>query len=103
MSARNVEQEFDALKSDFGKLSADLASLTQAVRDTAGQGAEDHLAKARAVAGQAGEDAHAAAAALGAQGREGIAAATRQIRERPLTSILICFGLGVVLGKLLDR
>lgn len=103
MSTRNVEQEFDALKSDFGKLGTDLASLTTAMRDLAGQGALDNLAKLKAAAGQAHEDVHAAAAALGARGRDGMAAAVQQVRDRPLTSILICFGLGLVIGKLIDR
>lgn len=103
MPARNVEQEFDALKLDFGKLSDDLVSLTAAMRELIDQGARDSAAKLRTAAGQAHEDIHAAAAALGARGKEGVAAAAQQIRERPLTSILIGFGLGFVLGKLFDR
>ncbi|MBY0431283.1 MAG: hypothetical protein K2Q10_08805 [Rhodospirillales bacterium] len=103
MSARNVEQEFDALKSDFSKLSSDLASLTDAIRNLTGQDAQDYLAKMRAVVGQANEGVEATASALGARGREGIASVAQHMRERPLTSILICLGLGVVIGKLIDR
>jgi ElaB/YqjD/DUF883 family membrane-anchored ribosome-binding protein len=29
--------------------------------------------------------------------------AAQHVRERPLASILICFGLGLVIGKLIDR
>jgi len=103
MSARNVEQEFDTLKSDFGKLSSDLASLTTALRDLAGDGAQDYVAKLRAATSHANGNVQAAAAALGARGREGLEAAVEHVRERPLTSILICFGLGLVIGKLIDR
>ena len=103
MSARNVEQEFDVLKSDFGKLSTDLANLTTALRELTNQGAQDYVAKLRAAAGQANDDIHAAAAALGARGREGMETAAQHVRERPLASILICFGLGLVVGKLIDR
>jgi len=103
MAARNVEQEFDALKSDFGKLSTDLASLTAALRDLTTEGAQDTLAKLRAATAHANGEIHDAAAALGARGRDGVDAAIHHVRERPLTSILICFGLGLAIGKLLDR
>jgi ElaB/YqjD/DUF883 family membrane-anchored ribosome-binding protein len=103
MSARNVEHEFDALKSDFGKMSADLVSLTQALRDLAAKDGEAYLSKARNVVGQANEDVEAAAAALAARGREGLHSVAVQVRERPLTSILVCLGVGVVIGKLFDR
>ena len=103
MSTRNVEQEFDALRSDFSKLSSDLGNLTDALRNLTGQGAQDYLAKMQAVMGQANDGVEATATALSARGREGIACVTHQMRERPLTSILICLGLGVVIGKLFDR
>ncbi len=103
MSARNVEQEFDVLKADFGKLSGDLVRLTEALRDLTGEGAQGYLAKLRSATGQANEDVHAAAAALGARGREGMEAIEQQVRARPLMSILICLGLGLIIGKLLDR
>ena len=103
MTSRNVEQEFDTLKADFGKLSGDLANLTAALRDLTAEGAQDYLAKLRAATDHANGEIHGAAAALGARGREGLDAAVAHVRERPLTSILICFGLGLVIGKLIDR
>jgi ElaB/YqjD/DUF883 family membrane-anchored ribosome-binding protein len=103
MSTRNVEQEFDTLRSDFGKLSADLVGLTELLRDITGKGAQDYLAQLRAAGGQVNEDVHAAAAALGARGREGIAALGDEIKQRPLMSLLVCFALGLVLGKLIER
>ncbi len=103
MSVRNVEQEFDALKTDVGTLSADLVRLTEALRELTGEGAQGYWAKLRSVTGQASEEVHAASAALGARGREGIDAIERQVRANPLMSILICLGLGLVIGKLLDR
>jgi ElaB/YqjD/DUF883 family membrane-anchored ribosome-binding protein len=103
MSARNVEQEFDALKSDFAKLSADLVNLTEAMRNLTGENAQEYMKKGRNVLDQANKDVEAAAAALGERGRQGITAIAHQIKERPLTSILICLGLGIVVGKLIDR
>ena len=103
MSARNVEAEFDTLKADFGKLSADLVRVTEALRDVTGQGAQDYLAKLRSVTGKAGDEVHEAITELGSRGREGIEAVEHQVRERPLISILIGFGLGLVIGKLIVR
>ena len=103
MSARNVEHEFDTLKADFNKLSSDLVNLTDIMRGLAGQDAQAYLAKMRTVVGQANEGVEATAAALSARGRQGIASVEHQIRERPLTSILICLGLGMIVGKLINR
>lgn len=103
MSARNVEQEFDALKSDFGKLSSDLVGLTEAVRDLVGQDVQGYVAKARVVAGQVNEEVDAATTALAAQGRAGVACVTHQMRDHPVASILVCLGLGFVIGKLIER
>ena len=103
MSTRNVEQEFDALKSDFGKLSADLVSLTQTLRDLAGKDAHLVMDRLGDTMGRANHEVEAAAAAAGARGREGVTAVAQQLRERPLTSILVCLGLGVVIGKLINR
>ncbi len=103
MSARNVEQEFDALKLDFGKLSSDMVGLTEALRDLAGRNAGEYGTKLRGVMGQATEEVEAAAAALKDRGCQGAASVVHHMRERPLTSILVCFGLGVAIGKLMDR
>ena len=103
MSTRNVELEIDTLKADFAKLSADLCGLTQALRGLDGQDAQDILAKLRAIAEAETEGLRAAAAGLGARGQDATAAVGRNIREHPVMSVLICFGLGLVIGKLIDR
>jgi ElaB/YqjD/DUF883 family membrane-anchored ribosome-binding protein len=37
------------------------------------------------------------------RGREGVAALEQQIEERPFISLLVAFGIGVVIGKLINR
>jgi ElaB/YqjD/DUF883 family membrane-anchored ribosome-binding protein len=37
------------------------------------------------------------------RGREGAAAVEHQIEERPFISVLMAFGIGVVIGKLINR
>ena len=56
MSTRNVEQEFDALKLDFSKLSSDLASLTETLRDVVGRNAGEVGAKVRGAMGHASDE-----------------------------------------------
>jgi ElaB/YqjD/DUF883 family membrane-anchored ribosome-binding protein len=103
MSVRNVEQEFDSLRADFGKVRADLVALTEALGGLTGQDAKDCVAKLRSLA-EADADSHrAAATGLGARGQDAMACVGRQISERPLASVLICFGLGLVIGKFIER
>jgi ElaB/YqjD/DUF883 family membrane-anchored ribosome-binding protein len=37
------------------------------------------------------------------RGREGVAAVEHQIEERPFISVLVAFGIGLVIGKLINR
>jgi ElaB/YqjD/DUF883 family membrane-anchored ribosome-binding protein len=37
------------------------------------------------------------------RGREGVAAVEQQIEERPFISVLLAFGIGLVIGKLINR
>ena len=101
MTARNVEQEFDALKADLARLSGDLGGLTEAVRTLIGQDADAYISKFRTAMGHA--NMTEAVDVATARARDGATYVTGQVRNHPLTTILACFGLGVVLGKLMDR
>lgn len=91
------------MKADFSKLSSDLVNLTDAMRTLAGQDAQNHVAKMRTVAGQASDGIEATASALNTCGRRGIASIEHLMRERPLASILIGLGVGLIVGKLISR
>jgi ElaB/YqjD/DUF883 family membrane-anchored ribosome-binding protein len=103
MPTRNVEQEFDALRSDFAKLGSDLKSLTHAMGNLTGQEARDYSVRLRAALGHVGEDVDAMASSVAVGSRKGAAEVSRCVGEHPLTSILLCLGLGLVIGKLIDR
>ena len=51
-------------------------------------------------AGEAWDDATSEASR---RGREGVAAVEQQIDERPFISVLVAFGIGVLVGKLIGR
>jgi ElaB/YqjD/DUF883 family membrane-anchored ribosome-binding protein len=44
-----------------------------------------------------------AANAASRRGREGVAALEQRIEERPFISLLVAFGIGMVIGKLINR
>jgi ElaB/YqjD/DUF883 family membrane-anchored ribosome-binding protein len=103
MATRTVEQEMEALRGDLAKLREDVAALTSAVGDTLTGAVKAKAQKVGAAAngmlGRAEEFAHEAHA----RGREGVAAVEHQIEAHPLTSVLMAFGLGVLIGKWFDR
>ena len=92
--------------SDMARLKEELAKLGEDFRDLF-EAAVD-LGKHRA--GTAKEKVQAgvielkrAALQAKARGGEALEATQEKIKERPLTSVLIAFGVGLLLGKLLDR
>lgn len=98
---RNVEiqADIDRLKNDLSKLKEDFgdvfATAMDLGRDTAGS-AKDKLAagvaELKKAAGKAKE-----------KGGVAVEAVEHKIQEHPFTSVLIAFGVGVLVAKLLDR
>jgi ElaB/YqjD/DUF883 family membrane-anchored ribosome-binding protein len=78
MAERSLEQEFDALRQDLDSLKKTVTRKGMRAIDDA-----VHTAKTG--------------------GEQGIAALEDHIVERPLTSLLIAFATGVLIGKLTDR
>jgi ElaB/YqjD/DUF883 family membrane-anchored ribosome-binding protein len=75
---RNLEEELDTLKAGLDTLRKDISSLASSFGDTATNEASRG-------------------------GREGVSAVEHQIEERPFISVLVAFGIGVVIGKLINR
>ncbi|MDR6292665.1 ElaB/YqjD/DUF883 family membrane-anchored ribosome-binding protein [Inquilinus ginsengisoli] len=103
MATRNLDQELDTLRADLGKIRDDIASLARTLGDAA-------TAEAKAGGARINEAAHAAkdraqrfAESARTQGEDSIAALEERIEQNPITSILVAFGVGLVIGKLLDR
>ena len=103
---RNLEEEFDTLKAGLDTLRKEISSLVDAfdaatgeVR-TRGRRARAAVGRATARAGEVWDDA---ANEASRRGREGIAAVEQQIEERPFISVLVAFGIGLVIGKLINR
>ena len=80
-----ADKEFDALKQDFETLRRDLANLS------------DEIKRSSTARARAGVDA------ARDQFEQTSADVAREVSERPFTTIFAAFGVGFILGKLLDR
>ena len=104
---RNLEEEFDTLKADLDTLRKDISSLVSSFGDAATDEVKTRGRRARAAVGRvtdrAGEVWDDATNEASRRGREGVAAVKQQIEERPVISLLVAFGVGLVIGKLINR
>ncbi len=80
------------LREDLDALRADMKSLMDHVRSASGDAASGMKAKIHDMSSEAGDQMTAAKAV-----------ADRKISEHPMTSVAIAFGIGMLLGKLMDR
>jgi ElaB/YqjD/DUF883 family membrane-anchored ribosome-binding protein len=91
-----VENEFDTVKDDLAKLRSDISQLSATLKDltsdTVRQQIETIRTRVDSITGEARQ-----------QGREVLDDLTDRIEEKPLASVLIAFGAGLLIGRLLDR
>ena len=101
LTERNLSSEFDDLKADMKSMIDHISRLTERLGEDASDTAASVPAKLRSAA--------AATGALGeralefAKGEAGLGAFGGYIRQYPVTSVVVAFGLGLVMAKLLDR
>ena len=96
MTDRNLEGEFDTLKEDFSKVRSDIASLKDSLQGYATETVRNKYNDGKQRLDKLTETARYKSRAQ----LEDLAA---EIEDRPLTSILVAFGAGVILGRLFDR
>jgi ElaB/YqjD/DUF883 family membrane-anchored ribosome-binding protein len=84
-SARAIEEDIAALREDLKTLTASVAGLAKEKGDNL-----------RADLGAKADKAMAS-------GREAAESMQDAVRERPMTSVFVAFGVGVLIGHLLDR
>ena len=96
MTTRNLEGEFDVIKNDLVKLREDIAKLSSVLKDVTSETVQERVGALRGRIDELTGEART-------HGREAIDDLSERIEERPLTSILVAFGVGVLLGRLFDR
>jgi ElaB/YqjD/DUF883 family membrane-anchored ribosome-binding protein len=104
---RNLEEEFDTLKAGLDTLRKDIGSLVSSFGDAATDEVKTRGRRAHAAVGRATDRAAEvwddATNQVSRRGRQGVAAVEQQIEERPFISVLVAFGIGLVIGKLINR
>jgi ElaB/YqjD/DUF883 family membrane-anchored ribosome-binding protein len=96
MTSHDVEGEFGAVKDDLAKLRSDIANLSNALKELTSETVHERIDSLRGGIDRLTDDAKL-------QSREALDGLTDRIEERPLTSILVAFGVGLLLGRLFDR
>lgn len=86
------DNETARLREELETLRGDIARLGETVKTITERSARTGVERARARAGQAREQVEDWTEQLG-----------QHVEERPYGSVMMAFGLGFVLGKLLDR
>jgi len=88
-----IVDDLAALKRDFGRL---MEQVKSGAVDGAGKTAQDLLE-------QLNERASDLYERVSEQGESSVKAISRQVEERPFTSLLVAFGVGVIASRLLSR
>lgn len=94
--SETLKQDIAELRASLDKLSKDVASISQSL-------AQDLKARATGTADDLRDRARAVAGDISAKGKESAEALENTVRERPLQSLLIAFGVGLLLAHLLRK
>lgn len=103
MTTKNAKNELDNVKEDLSALRTDLRNLSEALLDSAKDKAS---AAGEAVADRAarGRDAlHDVLSRLRRGGEDAAGTVKETVQSHPAVTLAGAFGLGFILGKLLDR
>ena len=99
----DAASDMDRIKDDLSTLRADFGELVSAAMDMGKHQAGTAKEKLEAGVAHLKKAAYKTAKQARAKGEEAVETAQETIAERPLTSVLIAFGAGVLVAKLLDR
>lgn len=92
--------DLDVLIDDIGALKSDFAAIVSQIKS----GAVDHASeRANELLSQISERANELYETVSEQGAVSVEAARGQITARPLTAVLIAFGLGFIASRLVLR
>ncbi len=92
--------DFDTIVDDLATLKRDFARLMEQMKTGAIDGASE---TAENLLRQLNERASELYENMSDQGERSIKAISRQVEERPITSLLVAFGIGMIASRLLSR
>ncbi|HWA45530.1 MAG TPA: hypothetical protein VHA10_20080 [Hypericibacter adhaerens] len=92
--------DLDSLIDDLAALKSDFATIVGQIRS----GAVDHASeRAELLLTQLSDRANALYDTVSEQGAQSVERVSDQVRARPLTSVLVAFGLGFIASRLILR
>ncbi|MBC7135137.1 DUF883 family protein [Oceanibaculum nanhaiense] len=103
MATREPADDIQALKNDLAALRKDIGALAKTVGDQASTTSDDAMDGLKERIAALRSELEGAAKSARARGAEGVAAVEHHIEQKPLQSMLIALGAGLLIGKLLDR
>jgi len=94
-------QDLSDVKKDIEELRSDIAALGKDMKTLVRNGAAKRAASSAADTLQ--ERAEAALASVAEQGRNAAQSVEKNVKGRPLESLLVAFGVGVLIGQLVRK
>lgn len=98
-----LSDEVQDLRDDLGKLRNSVADMLESLISSGRSGATNLRERLSENAEKWTGDLRDAFSVAGKKSRQTVENVHEQIEQRPVTSLLVAFGFGILLGKLLDR
>lgn len=102
MADEPIRKEMDALKADIAQLREDIIGLSNAVKGVASEKIKDTKTQAEHRLRETWEDIEQRLEDLYGQGKSTLNKAEQKVGEHPMGSVLIAFGVGFIIAKLID-
>lgn len=102
-TAEEARVDLSSLKADFERLSQNLATLRQDLVKLGVDGAREVQEAGLAQIETLRRELDDVADRLRRQGQDALTQVERSVRERPLFSLLVAFGIGMILSRLFGR
>jgi ElaB/YqjD/DUF883 family membrane-anchored ribosome-binding protein len=103
MAERDLQKDLDAIKDDMAQLRTDLAELTQRLVEMGKSEVSAARNRVRAEARNVGRELRQTLNETGERGWPSVESVEQLLTEKPVVSLLAAFGLGLLVGKLLER
>lgn len=103
MAEAGLEKELEQLKKDIAQLRTDLSKIGEGVRKMSTEAVGATQARVKSVAQDAFDEFQGKLNEAKSHGQKAMHDLEREIRDNPLTSLALAFGVGFVLSKFFDR
>ena len=99
----DIDKDLAALREDLGRLREDISSVKSTIAAIGKRSASEAKAAGSARIAELRDELEQLGDNIQARGHDALAGVERTVHDRPLTSLLAAFGLGLVLSRFLDR